>query len=153
MTQFHQLLSVAEQPIPDHYSVTIMADILGDGTSHEVVYGITPGDQEGIAPEVRAAVVEWINYGHPVAPYSPPTVEQTRALMPKLTRRQLMLALATIGVMEEAVASTITDTVDLIEWKNASTFERLNPLLNEVADNLGLPQEQVDGLWNWALQL
>lgn len=154
MPKFVQLLAVAEQSIADHYSATIIADIDDDGTLEEVLYGVSPSDNHGIAPAVKAAVVEWINDGNPVAPYVPPTPEQLRAAMPKLSRRQLLLALFSIGITEAQIDDALVDDVEgLIEWKNASTFERLHPLISELSGHFGLPPEQVDSLWLWARTL
>ncbi|PDT45343.1 hypothetical protein CO661_24065 [Sinorhizobium fredii] len=154
MAKFHQLLAVAEQAQPDCYIATIIADIDGDGTTETVLYGILPDDNYGIAPQVKAAVVEWVNKGQPVAPYVPPTAEELRSIMPALSRRQLLLGLISIGITEATVDAALAgDTEGMIEWKYASTFSRSHPLIADLSINFGLPPEQVDSLWLWAVGL
>ncbi|WP_085025251.1 hypothetical protein [Ensifer aridi] len=151
MAKFLQLLAVAEQARADCYAATILADLENDGTVEEVHYGVLPEDNFGIAPDVKAAVIEWINQGNPVAPFVPPTLEQIRAGMPMLSRRQLLLGLLSIGITEEMVDAGIgADTAGMIEWKNASSFERTHPLITDLSGYFQLPPEQVDSLWLWA---
>ncbi|MDX0260525.1 hypothetical protein [Sinorhizobium meliloti] len=154
MPKFIQLLGVAEQAAPNCYIATIIADEDDNGTYETVAYGVTPEDNYGIAPEVKAAVTEWINNRQPVSPYVPPTSEQLRAVTPPITRRQLLLTLFSIGITEAQIDDALVDDVEgLIEWKNASTFERLHPLISELSGHFGLPPEQVDSLWLWARNL
>lgn len=88
-----------------------------------------------------------------IEPYTPPpplTKEQMRRTMPQLTRRQLLLTLYSIGVTEEAVTSRLADDPEgLIEWKHATAFERLHPLIPLLGSILGIPEEQIDALWVW----
>ncbi|MDX0270894.1 hypothetical protein GOC13_24410 [Sinorhizobium meliloti] len=154
MARFIQLLSVTEQAVPGYYIATILADMDDDGAFEEVSYGVLPDDNFGIAPEVKAAVVEWIDRGQPVAPYVPPTVEELRSIMPTLSRRQLLLALYSIGITEATVDAALAGNIEgMIEWKNASMFSRTHPLISDLSINFGLPPEQVDSLWHWAVGL
>lgn len=151
MARFIQLQAVAAHSIPNHYVATIVADIDDDGNYETVSYGVLPDDNHGIAPEVRAAVVEWINDGYAVAPYVPPTPERLRAVMPTISRRQLLLALFSIGITEDQIdAALVNDAEGMIEWKNATDYERLHPLITDLSGHFGLPPEQVDSLWLWA---
>ncbi len=78
-------------------------------------------------------------------------------VLPPLTRRQLRLALLSIGVTAEDVEahiSDITDPVDraaaMIEWEDATHYKRDHPLVADVAASMALPPAQVDALWVWA---
>lgn len=154
MARFVELIAVARQVTPNCYTATIIADIDGDGTTEEVLYGVVPDDNYGIAPQVKAAVTDWIDEGKPVAAYVPPTLEEIRAYMPKLTRRQLLLGLLSIGITEISVdAALVNDAEGMIEWKNASSFERTHPLISGLSVIFGLPDSQVDSLWLWTAQL
>lgn len=88
-----------------------------------------------------------------------PTPEERRAAMPEITARQLRLTLRrgagiTPAMVESAIAS-IEDEGEredaLIEWEYASRYERLHPLIAQVADALELTDEAVDALWDQAL--
>ena len=80
--------------------------------------------------------------------------------LPPLTRRQLRLALLSIGVTAEDVEThiaAITDPVEraaaLIEWEDATHYKRDHPLVADVAAAMELPPEQVDDLWRWSAAL
>lgn len=80
-------------------------------------------------------------------------------LMPTLTRRQLRLALLSIGVTAETIESQIAAITDpqeraaaLIEWQDANTYERDHPLITDIATALKIPSDQVDILWRWAAE-
>lgn len=86
--------------------------------------------------------------------------QEQLAKMQPLTRRQFRLALAMNGYdlpQVEALIDQIPDPMQrqiaLIEWQDATTFERLNPSLLAMADLMGLGAEQVNMLWNQALTL
>ncbi|WP_186415411.1 hypothetical protein [Pannonibacter sp. P2PFMT1] len=86
------------------------------------------------------------------APYEPPA-----PVLPPLTRRQLRLALLSIGVTAEDVEAhiaAITDPAEqaaaLIEWRDSNTYDRGHPLVADIAAAMDLPPEQVDSLWAWA---
>lgn len=92
-----------------------------------------------------------------VAPYVPPTAEESRALSPPITRRQLRLALVRNGIsltMVEATIAAIPDQQErdeaTIEWADASSFERLHPLVLSVGSSLGLSEAQIDTMWTQA---
>ena len=77
-----------------------------------------------------------------------------------LTRRQLLLALLSIGITEEMVDAEIAAIPDAeeraysrIEWTAVSTFRRHHPLVDMMAPAFALPVEQVDDLWRWAAGL
>ena len=77
-----------------------------------------------------------------------------RAKLPPLSPRQMLLGLATIGITEADVEAGLgDDALALIEWRKASQFERLHPLVVEMGDYFELPPEQIDSLWLYALDL
>ncbi len=148
------LLAVGHSHVAGEYITTIVADIDNTGLHETMVFSVNNSDNYGISPSVRAAVVDWINSGKPVAPYAPPTLVEIRAAMRTLSRRQLLLALFSIGVTEAQVDTALLhDAEGMIEWKNASTFHRTHPLIDGMSFMFGLPPAQVDALWLWALEL
>ena len=77
-----------------------------------------------------------------------------------LTRRQFRLALVANGYNLsdiEALINEIEDVaqrqVTLIEWQDATTFERNSSSLLVMAGLMQLNKEQVDALWSQALSL
>ncbi|MEY9719268.1 hypothetical protein ABIA22_001758 [Sinorhizobium fredii] len=154
MPSFIELKAVRAQNAPDCYIATIVADIDDNGTHEVVEYGVIPGDHVGIAPEVRAAVIDWKHRALPIEPYTPPTADQLRVWMKTLTRRQLLRVLLEIGITEAAIDAALAgDPVGMIEWKNANSYERLHPLVTGLATDFNLPPEQVDALWAYGLTL
>ena len=86
--------------------------------------------------------------------------QEQLAKMQPLTRRQFRLALAMNGYdlsQVEALIDQIPDPMQrqiaLIEWQDATTFERLNTSLLAMANLMGLSTEQVNMLWQQALTL
>ena len=114
-----------------------------------------PDDIEEIGREVHAQALQG-----PVAPYQPPTVEELRALMPALTRRQFKLGLLENGISAQTVVQTIEAMPDgmdkeiaRIEWDDATSFERLHPLVSSIGGSLGLTEAQIDTMWTAAAAL
>lgn len=77
-----------------------------------------------------------------------------------LTRRQFRLALVANGYNLsdiEALINQIEDVVQrqvtLIEWQDATVFERNSSSLLDMAELMQLNTEQVDALWSQALTL
>lgn len=83
-----------------------------------------------------------------------PTPEELRELMPPISKRQLRLTLVRNGISLSELDAAIEAMGDeaIIEWNDSSEYRRLNPLLNQVADYLQLSQEQVDAMWQQALE-
>lgn len=124
------------------------------------IYAIKDEDGDEVARIVAtAAFVEAVHPGRYewIEDEVPPVVEP---VFPTLTRRQLRLALLSIGVtsvdVEAHIASVENETeraAAMIEWEDASSYERSHPLIVEVAASLDLPVNQVDALWLWAAGL
>lgn len=102
----------------------------------------------------RVLIAEWEAEGNTIPAYEPPPV----TLAP-LTRRQLRLGLLANGITTaavEAAIAAIPDEMDRavaeIEWADASTYERNHHLIEMVGGALGLTQEQIDTMWEEALQ-
>jgi hypothetical protein len=70
-----------------------------------------------------------------------------------VTRRQLFLALNASGVTRSAIRAQISTEEGLIEYDEASTFDRAHPLVAALATALGMTTEQVDDLYRSAATL
>lgn len=66
-----------------------------------------------------------------------------------VTRRQARKALKNAGLLD-AVEAAITDPDDRLDWDQAITVERNNPLIAAMATSLGLTDEQIDDLFRLA---
>jgi len=98
---------------------------------------------------------EWEAQGNLIPEYVPRPPS-----LPNLSRRQMLLALLSIGITEvmvEAQLAAIEDPVEqtaaMIEWRNAGTYQRGHQLVSDLAVAFNLPATQVDALWMWAAQL
>lgn len=78
---------------------------------------------------------------------------------PALTRRQFKLALLDNGLLNtveasiEAIKDPIMKQRVQIEYSESERFERGNPSVKYMMDELNLKLEEVDKLWNYALSL
>lgn len=88
-----------------------------------------------------------------------PSVDDLRAHMPPISKRQLRLTLVRNGISLDSVAQAIAgiegeqDRVETqIEWEDATEFERLHPRILMIADALGLTAEQIDTMWQEAIE-
>lgn len=98
---------------------------------------------------------EWEALGNVIAAYIPPAPP-----IGALTRRQARLGLLSIGITVEDVEGHIAAIVDpadraaaLIEWQDATTYERDHALVADLATAFNLPAAQVDALWIWAASI
>ena len=79
--------------------------------------------------------------------------------MKPLTRRQFKLTLLNHNLLDkvDVVISALEDPVlkmrAKIEFEDSTTFERLNPTLNQLYSLMGLKESQVDALWEDGLKL
>lgn len=122
-----------------------------------VVVNVIMGELAGSIPCGEAGI-GWSYDGETFSAPPPPEPEPTS--LPALSRRQLRLGLLSIDITSDMVEAEITATVDpveraaaMIEWQDASVYERDHPLVADLASAFGLPAEQVDALWLWAAVL
>lgn len=80
--------------------------------------------------------------------------------VPALTRRQFRLALVTSGyslanieALIEQIPDEMQRQVALVEWQDATKFERNSINLLAMADLMGMDKPTVDALWAKALKL
>lgn len=121
------------------------------------------GDEELMVPDDMAnrhrRMLEEENIE--IAPYVEPvlTDEEIRASMPTLTRRQLLLQLLNEGFEEPQITAEIdkmtgkAGKIARIEWKNATQFERLHPLVLQIGTVLGFTDAKMDEMWGKAKEL
>lgn len=92
------------------------------------------------------------------------TAEQIKAsemkLLTPLTRRQFRMVFILNGYDLDAIKAKILEIEDiqtrqltLVEWEDATTFERDNASLVMMAGLLGLNDDQVNAMWKQALTL
>lgn len=101
-----------------------------------------------------------LNFKYTIAnstPYSTsaePTPEELRAQMQPISKRQLRLTLVRNGISLSELDTAILSMGDeaIIEWQDASEYRRLHPLLLQVAAYLELTPEQIDVMWQEALE-
>ena len=115
---------------------------------------IQPADPTPEHKVVTGQTVEWVGG----APKWVETLED--GPLAPLTRRRFLLALLSIGITSadiEAEINTIVDPADrevaLIEFREASLFERDHPTLMAIGASFALTDMQIDTLWLWAADL
>lgn len=154
----HSISSVKATKEQDVYILEI--DITDSNNERYVCdYVSRPDDLFGANPLIREWLSENLNSVQ-IVPYTPPTIEQIRAAMPSISKRQLRLALVRSGISLDQVEAAIEslpagsekDEIR-IEWDSANTYERLNPGLIAIADALDLSAEIVDEMWNLAVAI
>ena len=76
-----------------------------------------------------------------------------------LSRRQLRLGLLSIGIKSADVEAKIEDLpedqreIAMIDWQDASEYERTHPLVSMLGASFGLTDEQIDEAWLAAQEL
>lgn len=92
--------------------------------------------------------------------FSPPSAPVVPVVFARLTRRQLRLWLLSQGVQSaqvEAAIATIADPIQrevaMIEWQDATTYDRAHPLVDTLGALLGFTTEQIDAGWQAAAAL
>ena len=138
-----------------------VAIILSD-TVENIIEAESLASAQGLFPAAQVLDADTITAGigwrlvegewHPPTPLAP--------VLSPLTRRRLRLGLLSIGIRSadiEAVIAAIPDAEArewaMIEWQDASEYERDHPLIADAMAALDLPAEQVDTLWLWAAGL
>ena len=78
---------------------------------------------------------------------------------PTLTSRQFWLAAFSIGITKQSLIDAINQSNEtdkewlIIELSESTSFERTNPAIEVFSSLVGVPDEQLDTLWNWAANL
>lgn len=144
---------------PGVYLLDISLSINGD--IQRCSYISAPDDPHGANPAIRI----WMNQNpdaqvHPYVPPPPPTPEEIREKMPKLSARQFRIGLVRGGFTLAQVTGAIEAMPEgaakeeaKIEWEYATEFKRTHPLIASVAAALGLDDDEIDALWNAAINL
>ncbi len=93
----------------------------------------------------------------PVAEFTPPSAEQTRASMRPLTPREFRDALIDNDIMPDQVTAAIGQIADpktrakaLNAWEYPTQFTRTDPLVDQIGTIFGLTPEAIDKLWTEA---
>lgn len=97
-------------------------------------------------------------YGNPNAQAPEGWVETTgqtfdpeklaRAKLQPVSRRQMLLALHRLGMLAGIEAGVaLADDETQLSWREATVFERTDPLLNAMATALGKTPAEVDGVF------
>lgn len=85
--------------------------------------------------------------------------QDARAAIPPISPRQIRLALVSSGTQLSEIDSAINaldephKTLARIEWEYSSSFERLNPLVGQIAAILNASDQEIDDLWTMAFTL
>lgn len=116
----------------------------------------SPDDPEQRGRDIHAALIEAVHISPYVAPPEP-TAEDVRAAMPALTRRQFRLGMRDIGITSSMIDAAILSIVDedareiaQIEWEDATSFERLHPLVVMLSTAFKITPEALDTAWSEA---
>ena len=113
-----------------------------DGALHFLEGGVLPEHVHGFPADAV-----------PAAPPAETAIDHS--IVPQVvTRRQALRALLAAGKLDqiELLIQSAPRTVQ-IDWATAGTFERNNPLIAELAPQVGLTEADVDGLFIEAAQL
>jgi len=85
---------------------------------------------------------------------------QLQAQPADLTRGQVILGLASVGITEQDVDNILAGIEDeqqrftaQVLWKNQPTFRKTHPLIQQLSGALGLDAETLDTLWEQASQI
>lgn len=77
--------------------------------------------------------------------------------MPALTRRQFRLGMRNLGITSSMIDAAILSIVDedareiaQIEWEDATSFERLHPLVVMLSTAFNISPEALDTAWSEA---
>jgi hypothetical protein len=123
-----------------------VAIAMQDGTEWTTDAGLPPDT------EIRRMLRDWVTAGGVIAPYASPP-----APIVPITRRQLRLWLVRNGVttlqVETVIAAIQPEQAReeaWIEWQDASSYERTNPLVVQVGQALGLTDAQMDAAFREA---
>lgn len=118
-------------------------------TTGEWIRYIYPGDMIGAREALGEGADAWTAHWTPeqVAAMSPPPPPS--AVPQVISRFQARAALLQAGLLDAVTAQieASPDPMARLAWAEAVEFKRSSPLLNGLADALGLTSEQVDDLF------
>lgn len=80
-------------------------------------------------------------------------VQIKRQQMPSLTKRQFNLVLYDKGLLTQVKELLAQNERTQIEFDNTNTISRLHPTVIQLAQALALTEEEVDQMWQDALQI
>lgn len=116
--------------------------------AHPVLTERVNGQTVTLSAEQRAAVLDrWAADRFAV---------QTPPVPVSVTKRQLRLELLSRGLLAQVVPAIQAaldgdaETAALIEWEDASVFERAHPLVAAIGQALGQSPAQMDAIWRAA---
>lgn len=131
-----------------------------NGATYDCEYCSRPDDPYGLNPVIRAWIAANQAQIQPYVEPPPPTAEELRAAMPRLTGRQLRLGLlgagispSTVTAQIEAMPAGVEREAALIEWEYASYYTRQHALIATLGGLLGLNPAQIDTMWTAAAEL
>ncbi|WVT74025.1 hypothetical protein QM996_02605 [Sinorhizobium chiapasense] len=151
----HKVYSVTATQTPDVYILDVdLTDM--EGERYRCDYASAPDDKFGLAPTIRKWLVD--NEGqYEIAPYVAPTVEQVRGSMPAISRVDFRKAFKDAGMTTTVIEAAIATVEDAdvqedyqIDWEDAQSFKRLDPLVQLVATYANKTPEEIDAIWKAA---
>lgn len=156
----HEIISVTATDETDVYLAVVEVTDADEGR-YVTEYVSRPNDPFGLASAVRAAIVQWISDGKPVAPYVPPpepTPEELRERMPPLQKWRFETVIALEGLKED-IDTAIENlpepqkTIAKNKREFVPEFYRTDPLFDLLGSLVGKTPEEIDTLWEQALTL
>lgn len=119
-----------------------------------MTYQLTPtwprriSDGAYVNPDSNPEYLAWIAQGNTPAPYVAPPAPVPTSVPRRQGRRALLDAglLATADALIAAMPSPARERAK-IDWDDAQTFDRDNPLLIQLASALGLDDAAIDALF------
>lgn len=134
-------------PAADLTVAEIRAQLEAD-PSYAILTEQVNGQTVTLSAEQRAAVLDrWASARH---------AAQTPPVPAAVSRRQLRLELLSRGLLANVTAALngisdeATKAAALIEWEDATTFDRAHPLVGQIGAALGLTSAQLDDIWRAA---
>lgn len=132
----------------------VNANFTDDYSTYDMETVADPNDPYS---EISPQIFAWLE-AHPefvIDAYVPPSPEEIRQNMPRISRRNLRLGLIDSGIspleaqsiIDNKPAGNERDRADVI-WNESERFSRLDPLVVEITTAYGMTPEQVDTMWN-----
>lgn len=159
--ELKQVYEVKATATPGAYMIHCNV-IDSEGEQYDCDYSSLPDDVFGLNPVIRQWLID--NEGtYEVIPYVPPAEKspaEKRLDMPSLSPRQLRLGLVRNGIALASVEAAIeampvgsAQDEARIEWEYAPAFRRMHPLISAVGSAVGLSDEQIDIMWQTAVDI